>query len=207
MCATFSFKNIWREYLSIGVRITLIRCIVYLLRICKLFHDLLNNSVYSFQTSRTEYPVLQHIIPKEQKPQSYSCNFKRGSNWLNQHSYRSVCKNVTLSKQFKYSCRSHTDISCLQAWDIGDFYVYWCKKFYFFGRSYWCWATKSGGKTVTYILPTWLFSTKSSVFWIKYCTTNPLYGICTSCNCSPVWSLFSSLHSGFPGNVRTLHFP
>jgi hypothetical protein len=31
-----------------GVRITMIRCVVYLLRIFKMFHGLINNSVYVY---------------------------------------------------------------------------------------------------------------------------------------------------------------
>ena len=42
-------KKTWRVSLSIGVRITMIRCVAYLLRIFKMFHGLLNN------------PVLQHF--------------------------------------------------------------------------------------------------------------------------------------------------
>jgi hypothetical protein len=37
-------KKLW-EFLSIGVRITMICCVVYLLRIFKIFHGLMNNSV------------------------------------------------------------------------------------------------------------------------------------------------------------------
>jgi hypothetical protein len=40
-------KNTWIAYLSIGVRITMIRCVVYLLRIFKMFHGLMNNPVYN----------------------------------------------------------------------------------------------------------------------------------------------------------------
>jgi hypothetical protein len=35
----------WKNSLSIGVRITMIRCVVYLLRIFKMFHGLMNNPV------------------------------------------------------------------------------------------------------------------------------------------------------------------
>ena len=38
-------KKTWRVSLSIGVRITMIRCVVYLLRIFKMFHGLMNNPV------------------------------------------------------------------------------------------------------------------------------------------------------------------
>ena len=38
-------KNTWTVSLSIGVRITMIRCVVYLLRNFKLFHGLMNNPV------------------------------------------------------------------------------------------------------------------------------------------------------------------
>jgi hypothetical protein len=39
-------KNTWRVSLTTGVRITMIRCVVYLLRIFKMFHGLMNNPVY-----------------------------------------------------------------------------------------------------------------------------------------------------------------
>ena len=45
MCAGFSLKKTWRVSLCIGVRITVIRCVVYLLRIFKMFHGLMNNPV------------------------------------------------------------------------------------------------------------------------------------------------------------------
>jgi hypothetical protein len=38
-------ENIWRVSLSIDVRIAMIRCVVYLLRIFKMFHVLMNNLV------------------------------------------------------------------------------------------------------------------------------------------------------------------
>jgi len=38
-------KKTWRVSVSIGVRITMIRCVVYLLRIFKMFHGLMNNLV------------------------------------------------------------------------------------------------------------------------------------------------------------------
>jgi hypothetical protein len=44
MCMGFSLKKTWRVSLSIGVRITMIRRIVYLLRIFKMFHGLMNNT-------------------------------------------------------------------------------------------------------------------------------------------------------------------
>jgi hypothetical protein len=39
-------KRTWKVSLSIGVRMTMIRCVVYLLRIFKMFHGLMNNPVY-----------------------------------------------------------------------------------------------------------------------------------------------------------------
>src|SRR5215472_3442061 len=39
-------KNTWRVSLSIGVRITMIRCVVYLLCIFKMFHGHMNNPVF-----------------------------------------------------------------------------------------------------------------------------------------------------------------
>jgi hypothetical protein len=45
MHGRFLEKNSWRVSLSIGIRITAIRCVVYLLRIFKMFHGLMNNRV------------------------------------------------------------------------------------------------------------------------------------------------------------------
>jgi hypothetical protein len=42
-------KKLGRVSLSIDVRITMIRCVVYLLRIFKMFHGLMNNSVCDHQ--------------------------------------------------------------------------------------------------------------------------------------------------------------
>jgi hypothetical protein len=39
-------KETWEVSLSIGVRFTMIRCVVYLLLIFKMFHGLMNNLVY-----------------------------------------------------------------------------------------------------------------------------------------------------------------
>jgi hypothetical protein len=39
-------KQTWRVFLSIGVRIIIIRYIVYLLRIFKMFYGLMNNPVF-----------------------------------------------------------------------------------------------------------------------------------------------------------------
>jgi hypothetical protein len=36
----------WRVSLSIGIRITMIRCVVYLFQIFKMFHGLMNNPIY-----------------------------------------------------------------------------------------------------------------------------------------------------------------
>jgi hypothetical protein len=47
ICEIF-LKKTWRVSLSIGVRITMIRCVVYLLRIFKMFHGLMNNPVYKY---------------------------------------------------------------------------------------------------------------------------------------------------------------
>jgi hypothetical protein len=44
------YKKTWKVSLSIGVRITMFLCVVYLLRIFKMFHGLMNN------------PVLHHIL-------------------------------------------------------------------------------------------------------------------------------------------------
>jgi hypothetical protein len=48
------YKKTWRVSLSIGVRITTIRFVVYLLRIFKMFHGLMNNPVYLFFFIDTE---------------------------------------------------------------------------------------------------------------------------------------------------------
>jgi hypothetical protein len=46
LCArAFPSKKTWRISLSIGTRITMILCVVYLLRIFKMFHGLMNNPV------------------------------------------------------------------------------------------------------------------------------------------------------------------
>ena len=45
VCELF-LKKTWRVSLSIGVRITMIRWVVYLLRIFKTFHGLMNNPVF-----------------------------------------------------------------------------------------------------------------------------------------------------------------
>jgi hypothetical protein len=42
----FPLKNVESFSLSIGVRITMIGCAVYLLRIFKMFHGLMNNPVF-----------------------------------------------------------------------------------------------------------------------------------------------------------------
>jgi hypothetical protein len=42
------WKTTWRVFLSISVRITMIRCVVYLLRIFKMFYGLKNNRVYGW---------------------------------------------------------------------------------------------------------------------------------------------------------------
>jgi hypothetical protein len=41
-------KQTWKVLLSISVRITIIHCVVYLLRIFKIFHGLKNNPVYIY---------------------------------------------------------------------------------------------------------------------------------------------------------------
>ena len=41
-------KKTWRVSLSIGVRITMICCVVYLLRIFKMFHGLMKKLVFLF---------------------------------------------------------------------------------------------------------------------------------------------------------------
>jgi hypothetical protein len=45
VCARAFPLKTWKVSLSIGVRITMIRCVVYLLRIFKMFHGLMNNPV------------------------------------------------------------------------------------------------------------------------------------------------------------------
>jgi acyl-CoA hydrolase len=41
-------EDTWRVSLSIGVRITTIRCVTYLLRIFKMFYELMNNPGFGF---------------------------------------------------------------------------------------------------------------------------------------------------------------
>jgi hypothetical protein len=43
----FFIKKTWRVSLSTGVRITMIRCVFYLLQIFKMFHGLMNNPILS----------------------------------------------------------------------------------------------------------------------------------------------------------------
>jgi hypothetical protein len=57
-----AFKRTWRDSFSIGVRITMIQCIVYLLWIFKLFHGLMNNPVFS--ESMYSFPKLQRKLGK-----------------------------------------------------------------------------------------------------------------------------------------------
>ena len=45
MCAGFSLKKTSIVSLSIDVRITMIRCVVHLLRNVEMFHGLMNNTV------------------------------------------------------------------------------------------------------------------------------------------------------------------
>jgi hypothetical protein len=47
MFADFSLKKLLRVSLSIGVTITTILCVLYLLRIFKMFHGLMNNPIYT----------------------------------------------------------------------------------------------------------------------------------------------------------------
>jgi hypothetical protein len=55
----FSLKKSWRVSLFIGVRITMIRCVIYLLRIFKMFHGLMNNPVFQ-RNWRTTYNEERH---------------------------------------------------------------------------------------------------------------------------------------------------
>jgi hypothetical protein len=47
MFTSFSLEVTWRVSLSISVRMTIIRCVVYLLQIFKMFHGIMNKPVYS----------------------------------------------------------------------------------------------------------------------------------------------------------------
>ena len=51
MCAGFSLKKTSTVSLSIDVRITMISGVVYLLRIFKMFHGLMNNPVFVLLTA------------------------------------------------------------------------------------------------------------------------------------------------------------
>ena len=58
------YVNKFGEFLSIGVRTTVIRSVVYLLRIIKMFHGLMNNPVFyelrfrhSFHSSVTKSAI------------------------------------------------------------------------------------------------------------------------------------------------------
>ena len=46
-CKSTICKKTWRVSLSISIRITMIRCVVYLLRIFKMFRGLMNNPVFN----------------------------------------------------------------------------------------------------------------------------------------------------------------
>jgi hypothetical protein len=69
----FFLKQTWRVSPSISVRITMIHCVVYLLRISKMFHGLMNNPVYiyiyiylgllnTFSTLVTRTPTTEHSL-------------------------------------------------------------------------------------------------------------------------------------------------
>jgi hypothetical protein len=58
-------KKTWKVSLSIGVRNTMIRCVVYLLRIFKMFHGLMNNPVYRRGTKSQK-------IKKRQRNKTYN---------------------------------------------------------------------------------------------------------------------------------------
>jgi hypothetical protein len=120
--------------------------------------------------------------------------FRGASYLLNMHSYRPICKNITSSKHFKCSCRSHTEVFCLQAWDIGNCYIYRCTIFLLFCRTYWRSTTNSDKILVAYVLPTRLFSIESAVCWIKHCIANPFCGIWITLN---VLLLFTSVIAVF----------
>ena len=66
MCAGFSLKKTSTVFLSIGVRITMIRCVVQLLRIFEMFRVLMNNPVFS-------------VLRTGQADPSGSCGLRRGS--------------------------------------------------------------------------------------------------------------------------------
>jgi hypothetical protein len=55
LCARAFPLKTWEVSLSIGVRITMIRCVVYLLAIFKMFHGLMNNPVHIL-------PKLKHTL-------------------------------------------------------------------------------------------------------------------------------------------------
>ena len=54
-------KKTWRVSLSIGVRNTMIRLVVYLLRIFKMFYGLMNNPVYLL-TWRVEITYITYCV-------------------------------------------------------------------------------------------------------------------------------------------------
>jgi hypothetical protein len=58
-------KKTWRVSFYIGVRITIIRCVVYLLRIFKMFRGLMNNPVYK----PTQIIKLSHLQKKHNQKQ------------------------------------------------------------------------------------------------------------------------------------------
>ena len=62
ICEICKKKKTWRVYLSIGVRITMIRCIVCLLRIFKMFHRLMNNPVLLKKITQQGCVLLIQVI-------------------------------------------------------------------------------------------------------------------------------------------------
>ena len=61
MCAGFSLKKPTTVSVSIDVRITMIRCVVHLLRIFEMFHGIMNNPVYAGKTRTILHPYIYQI--------------------------------------------------------------------------------------------------------------------------------------------------
>jgi hypothetical protein len=68
ICASFPFKETWRVSLSIGVRITTILYVVYLLWIYKIFHGLKNKLLLTSDIITTHSYHRVRWIPRTLKP-------------------------------------------------------------------------------------------------------------------------------------------
>jgi hypothetical protein len=127
-------KKTWRIPLSIGIRITMICCIVYLLRIFKMFYGLMNNPVLHTQnvllyaTSRLGYRLSlcsweQNRIPNRC---AINCVFLRNTTLSYEQTYRThvVCKlgnkcmSLTFSECLHIQSMCHLTLYTHPAWEF-----------------------------------------------------------------------------------------